>query len=645
MSFAKNVHRYYKYVLGVIVAIMALSLVISGNVTPGGRNPERTIATIYGTFPVTQKDWIDASARAAAYYRWKCVDEIDHSSEYNDVAFRDYLFKAPYGEGPGLLATHEMFRPSGEDVIACARELIILGFDARAKSIRVSDEEVEDHIAALLRRARVPLHDVDKQEEFAQVYFLAKPDVFKETVREALLIDKALTLDVAGSNVRYEDVFRKRLADSRSIRVLTAGIDSETLPGDIVPVTDDEVRTEFDRRREVFKMPEKAQLEYLMADFEEFKTKRIKDPTPEEIGKYYEEHKREFTIASPRREERSPQDRPDPEPQEPKFQPLEEVREQIVKKIKDREASTLGYRLISTISSKDYADEEWKVLQEEKGREPKDDKAVRERVLARTGSIFASIRDKYRAQGIELSNGITLPFDSKSQEAVEKAIGKPTSQEYVAWAFGNPVGQVANLLYRSEKGVALIRIANKIEGYAPDLSGPVREKIRGDLLQERVKGRAQALADQLVRRIQEKGPAEVAKLQGRRDIQIQRSGYITSKTADNETGLKPSQLSQQVKNQFLAANKNPDADPAAKSDKIEASTVAGHLVGSNWESWAFVIVVEDAVQVPPDPNEDEFLRDVRTREMDELVKSRTARAAQLVASAEWKEAAPVKSED
>src|SRR6185295_333903 len=183
-------------------------------------------------------------------------------TDYNDVAFREYLFKAPYGEGHGLLATHDMFRPSREDIAACTKELIILGFDARVKSIRVTEEEIKDHISALLRRARVPSGDVEKEAEFTQVYFMCTPEVFQDTLREALMIDKALMLDVSGSNVRYEDVFRKRLADSRSIRVLTAGIDSDKLPGDMVPVTDDEVRAEFDRRRETFKMPEKAQIEY-----------------------------------------------------------------------------------------------------------------------------------------------------------------------------------------------------------------------------------------------------------------------------------------------------------------------------------------------------------------------------------------------
>jgi len=643
MSFAKNVHKYYKYVLGVIVAIMALSLVISGNVTPNARNAERTVATIYGTFAVTQKEWSEALARAEAYYRWKAVDEIDHSTDYNDVAFREYLFKAPYGEGNGLLATHEMFRPSTQDKNACAKELIILGFDARAKSIRVTEEEVKDHISALLRRGRVPSGDVEKEEEFTKVYFLAMPDVFQDTVREALMIDKALMLDVSGSNVRYEDVFRKRLADSRSIRVLTAGIDSEKLPVDIVPVTDDEVRAEFDRRRETFKLPEKAQLEYLMADFEEFKTKRIKDPTPEEIQKYYEEHKREFTTGNARREEPAPGR--DSEPQEIKYRPLDEVREEIVKKIKDGEASRQAYRLISQISSKDYADAEYKALQEEKGREPKDEKAVRDRVLGRTAAIFAAIRDKYRGQNIELSNGITLPFDTKSQDAVEKAIGKATSQEYVAWAFGNPVGQVANLIYRSDKGVALIRIANKIEGYAPDLTGPVREKIRADLVLERAKGRAKALAEQLVRKIQENGSSEVAKLEARGDVQIQWSGYINAKTADNETGLKPSQLSQKVKDQFLSGSKPADPDPNAKPNRTEAAAISGHDVGATWDSWSYVLVVEDAVQVPPDPNDAEFLRDVQAREADEVYKSRGARAAQLVASAEWKDSTVTKSEE
>ena len=633
MSFAKNVNRYFKYVLIGMVVLIAVSLVISGNVGQGQQEAEKTVARIFGSVSISNLEWNRATMKAGAWFRLKAVREIDDGADYNSMQIREHLFK--FREGYGMLAWHEPFQPSQEDLKAAARELIILGYDAKAKQVRATDEEVDAIIRGYLSRAGIGDEDPERQADFSRRYFLASNADFRDTVRDSILIDKALSLDVGGCNIRYEEIFAEKLANSRSVRVLVAGIDGARLPGDIVAVTDDEIRTEFDRARESYKMGGKVQLEYLMASYDDFKS-RIKEPTPDEIKKYYDEHKREFLKPLAKEEGHHEGDGHDHGPPKEEFKTQEEVQEEIIRKIKERLASNEAYNAIKTISSKDVAERWYKLLEEEKTKEPKDSKSVKDRALARTAALLAEVKDKYKAQGIELRNGITLPFEKESRDSFDSELGKPSKNDPLEWAFQGPVGEIAHQIYQSDKGVSLIRISNKVEGYASDLTSAIREKIRQDLMKDRVAGRAKKLATEIVSRIKANGSPEVERLKNRPDVVIQRSSYLSAATPDADSGLVPPSLAQQVKSKILRPTA-PDPMALVKPTGIEAQTIDGDVVGGDRRDWAFIVVVEDSVQVSPEVKDEEFLRDVRRHEGEELARARGLQAAKLVSSAEWKD--------
>ncbi len=632
MSFAKNVTKYQKWVLGSIVGVIALSLVVSfGNLNLDGGKDEKPFATIFLTVTVTEREWDEARAKAYAWYRLKVVREIDDGEDFNSQRIQPYLFS--YQEGPGLLLRLDDFKPSNEDQLASARELIVLGHDAKAKQVRASDEEVDAVIRGFLERGRVAQDDVDAQVLFSRRYFLAEPESFRAAVRDFIMAEKALNLDTAGCNTRYEDLYQQKLSSSRSVRVLVAGIDGTKLPGDLVPVTDDAIRARFEQERESYKMPPKVQLEYLMAAFDDFKS-RIKDPTPEEIQKYYEEKRKEFLKPLAALEEgHHAGDGHDHEAQKEEVKPLAEVREEIIKKIKDKRASDEAYATIKQVSSKDFAERWYKLFNEEKEKDPKDPKAARERAQARTGPVLAELREAYKARGIELRNGATLAFDKNEREPFDAELGKQKgASDPMEWAFQGPVGEVGNQVYHSDKGYALLRIARKIEGYPSDLTGPIRAKIRQDLVRDAAGERARDFAVELVKRIREKGAAEVARLKMRSDLAIQRSTYVTPSTSDADTGLKPPALAQQVKS--LVQKLPADLPPGG----IEAHSIDGNLMGDNRKDWSYVVVVEDAVQIAPEVKDEDFLQEVRRAEMQELTKARANRARELVKYAEWKDA-------
>jgi hypothetical protein len=92
-------------------------------------------------------------------------------------------------------------------------------------------------------------------------------------------------------------------------------------------------------------------------------------------------------------------------------------------------------------------------------------------------------------------------------------------------------------------------------------------------------------------------------------------------------------LVQQAKSKLL----KPASEPVTAGG-IEAQAVYGDLVGGDRKEWAYVVVVEDTVQVAPEVKDQEFLSDVRRHESEEIGKARAAQASKLVANAEWKEA-------
>ena len=94
MSFAKNVNKYYKWVLGSIVAVLAIALVVPATVGQNDRDTDKPHATIFGSVTVTEREWFEALAKSGAWYRMKVVRKIDEATDYESQQMAQYLFKA-----------------------------------------------------------------------------------------------------------------------------------------------------------------------------------------------------------------------------------------------------------------------------------------------------------------------------------------------------------------------------------------------------------------------------------------------------------------------------------------------------------------------------------------------------------------------
>lgn len=625
MSFSKSVHRYQKWVLGGIVALMALSLVVWNTAPAEGRASGKIVAKFYGELgQVTQQEWNDAMHKAVGFYRWKAMNQLLESNDPQSFYIKSRIFRDPRTGGPGFLAN---IQPKPEDTTRSAKEMIILRYDARSKSMRVSEAEVDQYISSLMQDAGQRAGDPDAEAAFTMTYFRLAPMTFREMIADALLIRKAIQADISGALARHEDIWRDYAGTARQARVAVAAVDPDALPGEERRIGPEEISSRFELDKERYKVPAKISVEYLMASFDEFK-KRAADPTPEQVQKYYDERKREFLKPSE-----------DPKAKE-EFKSIDEVREEIKSRIRQQESQKAVVDLVRNLNSGDVAKALKEIedrIRKEVAAEMKDapradqDKAVRERSLAATGEVFDNLRKMYAAKGIELVNGVTTAFEMVKLEPLEKEVGKSQGGSSVEGLFKAPVGEIPNAIYKTDKGFSLLRLARRVESYVPDLNDSVREKIRRELAAEEKRKRADKVANDLVKRITEGG--EVAYARARQEetkgVSWQRTGYFTSDTA-GDLGLSPSTLANNVKQLVL-----PEGRPAPS--KMEAFTLGGGQVGGDKASWAFVIVVEDFAVLPPDVKEADF-KNRLAEKADELRTTRyNDRFATLVNMAEWRD--------
>src|SRR5688572_29359289 len=114
MTFAKNVERYSKWVLGSIVAVLAIAMIIPGTI--GNADDDKSgqqVATIFGSVKVTEREMRDAAQKSGAWYRLKVVRDVDSGADYNSQQMAPYLFS--FRDQPGLLARHDLYKPSEDD--------------------------------------------------------------------------------------------------------------------------------------------------------------------------------------------------------------------------------------------------------------------------------------------------------------------------------------------------------------------------------------------------------------------------------------------------------------------------------------------------------------------------------------------------
>ncbi len=638
MHFSSAVHKYQKWILGSIVAVMAITLVIS--FTPAGGvsgDQDEVVATYFGDFKVTRREFQEARALSFGYLRWKWMNEQLSSKEPMAFYIQQQLFQR---QGrPGILTA---YTPTEDDIKQAPRELIILGTDARHKGVRVSDEEVDGYLRDLFAKGGAKPGDPDSELSFTVTFFRLNPPEFRRLVERTLAIRKAIEIDTYGANARWGDVVQGLVASSKAGRASVIGVDPDALPGQARSFGPEEISAKFEQDKEKYRLPEKVQVEYLMASVESFK-KKAAEPTAEQIQKYYDDNKRQFVKVTDHFEGDGHDHGQEPPKEE--FKELAEVKSEIIDKIKTLDAQKAVAALVEKINSRDVAealDAIEKKVRAEVEAEMKDAsaadkaKAVRERRLAATEPVLDGIRRKYVPEGIELVHNVSSAFERSKLESIEAELGKASSPAVLEAIFAAQAGDIPNKIWRSDKGQALVRLARKVDSYVPDLSDPIRDKIRKELAAEEKRKRAERVATEIVEKITRGGEAALAEIRRRTaDVyQWQQTGYFDAE-ARGDFGLSPSSLGATVKNLVVGEEKPVLA-------RLEAYHVAGSQVGGDKVSWSYVVVAEDVVSVRPDLKDEDVKKKLSEKE-EELRSTRYRdRANELVGTADWRDLAEVR---
>ena len=169
----------------------------------------------------------------------------------------------------------------------------LLYHEAKRAKIKVSDEEVADQMAKIMK-------NFGSRENFLRYlqYQGIKYADFEEEVRRQIAISRLTQMIKDSVVLTDEEVKSYWIAENESLDLAYLFLDPEKYASDI-KVDAGEAKKFYEDNKEDFRVPEKVKVAYVLISPEEFE-KEVKI-TEEEIKNYYEQHPDEFKVEEKRR--------------------------------------------------------------------------------------------------------------------------------------------------------------------------------------------------------------------------------------------------------------------------------------------------------------------------------------------------------
>ncbi|MBI2931674.1 MAG: hypothetical protein HYY16_08485, partial [Planctomycetes bacterium] len=238
IPFEKRVKKMQRLVLGTIVAITAISLVISFSSAPAGEreDDDKPAGTLFKV-TVPQREFRQQEAKASAYAVYEFINQYGESITRNIIqAIMDRR-----------LDVRQLPGQRGEELRKKTWEMLVLCQDARMKGLTVSDAEVDAEARVLFGASGL---ESDAKNEnyvaFAQTIFGVPVTTFEAMLRDALLIKKNLALETGGSNAKFAEIYQSLIEESRRARVQVAAIDPERFIQDPRPIGPEAIARYFE---------------------------------------------------------------------------------------------------------------------------------------------------------------------------------------------------------------------------------------------------------------------------------------------------------------------------------------------------------------------------------------------------------------
>jgi len=257
-------------------------------------------------------------------------------------------------------------RITESELLARTWELIIMEKEAERHGIRVGEAELLRHL-----QERFPAASGGGLDEIAYAAHLQEVSMSRasyEIVLKDLLAKMLLYESIESSVIMPKEeawLWHSREEEQIQTRYLQLRA-SDLAP--FVAVTEEEIRKFYDTYarefadvntgRPGYKESEKVKIEYVMATYEKYANEAEIEPA--QIDKYYNEHKDEFVITkektkedpkkSPDKDEASPGDEDKKKTEEaPSHKPLAEVKDEIIKKLRDEEGKRKAEAVMNTV--------------------------------------------------------------------------------------------------------------------------------------------------------------------------------------------------------------------------------------------------------------------------------------------------------
>jgi hypothetical protein len=541
-SFEKFVQKSTRGLFAFIVITMVVPLVLWGYMGKSGTEREEDkgdAGTLYnGLIHVSKGEYNRHLQTAPASY-W--------SKKFNDPMT---LMMMRYGQKPK--------DPTPEQLSEQAWEDIILLREAKANGIEASEQESLMEMRDIYQKfVGRPDYNDEIMGRIARELFHVELGTFSTWISDHVVIEKLLTLIGSSEFADYDKVYDQLLNGHQMAKVWYAAFDPRDVQKDLREPSPDEIIREYQKNKEKWKIPAKVQVEYLMVDADELK-KQEPQPSEADVKAYYNDNKAEFTKPH---EHHPGEEHHEDEKAEAK--PFDEVKAEIPDKIKRKAAEKKAAEIMSRVDVALGA-----AATANNGKYPDD--------------VFDQLYKKFKDQGVV--HDITLKFDPKQVEDVEKTVGSNSTLS--TWAFepALKIGDVSQKV-KTGKGTALFRLSAKVDSKESGISDRIREAIVKDLQKEQIKKKTQQLANNVVQEITTHG-MNAARKKYPIDWHVTRYFKL-----DGDTGIEEAGLGQAIEQQIRGKQVLPG----------KASVLSGAMLrNQNKADWAYVVYLEDLMEIPPD---------------------------------------------
>lgn len=165
--------------------------------------------------------------------------------------------------------------------------------EAKKAKIKVSEDEVTDEVKKIMRNFR----SEDNFMRFLQYQHISYAD-FKEEIRRQLLIDRLIQAVKDSVVVTDEEVKDYWIAKNEKVKVEYLLIRPEKYKNE-VKLSEEEIKKYYQDYKENFTVPEKVKVNYILINPEDFR-KKVK-VTEDALKQYYEEHLSDYKVPERRR--------------------------------------------------------------------------------------------------------------------------------------------------------------------------------------------------------------------------------------------------------------------------------------------------------------------------------------------------------